>query len=56
MVLLIGDGDGLILSVIEVFFPIFVGLEEPKEDDDNEKKCSNGDNINHGIYNDDVAI
>ena len=29
LVLLVGDGDGFVLAVIEILFPVFVGLEEP---------------------------
>ena len=36
LLLLSGDGDGFILSVIEILFPILVGLKQPKEDDDEE--------------------
>ena len=31
--LLIVDSDGLVLAVVEVFLPVFIGLEEPEEDD-----------------------
>ena len=32
LLLLVGDGDGFVLAVIEVLLPVFVGLEEPQED------------------------
>ena len=32
LVLLVGDGDGFVLAVIEVLLPVFVGLEQPQED------------------------
>ncbi len=34
----IGDGDGFVLSSIKVFLPIFVGLNKPKDNDD-ENQC-----------------
>ena len=47
--LLISDGDGLVLAIIEILFPIFIGLKEPEEDYYDYAQEGNGEDINHGF-------
>jgi hypothetical protein len=47
--LLSGDGDRLVLSGVKVFLPVFVGLNQPEQHDDETNCDGNGDNIYHNI-------
>ena len=45
--LLIADSDGLVLTIVEVFLPVFIGLEQPEEDNKEDRGEENKNDIYH---------